>query len=82
MKLLFCMHLASHSLLLFFLLQGIIGFEPIILLYSLFAGILSILSFTHSLDIESSERRTRRLFIVDGESSSIVGLRMVSSLII
>ncbi len=81
-KLLFCMHLASHSLLLLFLLQGIIGFEPIILLYSLFAGILSILKFTHSLDIESSGRRARRLFMVDGESSSIVGLRMVSSLIV
>lgn len=79
--LLFCMHLTSHTVLLLFLLKGIIGFEPLILFYSLFAGIVSIHSFTHPVDIESSERRAKRLFVVDGESSSIVGLRTISSLV-
>jgi 4-hydroxybenzoate polyprenyltransferase len=79
--LLFCMHLSSHAILLLFLLRGIIGFEPVILFYSLLAGIVSIHIFTHPVDIESGERRTKRLFVVDGESSSIVGLRTIGSML-
>jgi 4-hydroxybenzoate polyprenyltransferase len=80
--LIFCMHITSHFILLFYLLKGTIGFEPIILFYSLIAGIVSILSFARSVDTESSKRRAKRLFVVDGESGSIVGIRTIGNLII
>ncbi|MDW7731586.1 MAG: UbiA family prenyltransferase [Methanolobus sp.] len=80
--LLFCMHLVSHSTLMLFLLNGTIGFEPVVLSYSLLAGIMTIKKFTRPVDIESRNRQTKRLFLVDGESSSIVGLRSISSLVL
>ncbi|WP_292463641.1 UbiA family prenyltransferase [Methanolobus sp.] len=79
--LIFCIHTASHLMLLFFLLKGTIGFEPVILTYSLFAGIVSILNFANPVDIETSKRRAKRLFVVDGESGSIVGIRTIGNLI-
>ncbi|WP_406655905.1 UbiA family prenyltransferase [Methanolobus sp. ZRKC2] len=81
-KVLLLMHFVSHAVLIFFLLNGTIGFEPVILLYSLLAGILTIRNFTRPVEIESKARQTKRLFLVDGESSSIVGLRAVSGIVL
>ncbi len=81
-RLLFCMHLVSHAALLFFLLNGVIGFEPIVLIYSLLAGMITIMNFTHQAEVESTSEQTKRLFLVDGESSSIVGLRTITGLVL
>ncbi|TGC08965.1 UbiA family prenyltransferase [Methanolobus halotolerans] len=81
-KLLLFMHLVSHSTLMFFLLNGTVGHEPVILFYSLLAGIVTIRNFTRPVDIENKSRQTRRLFLVDGESSSAIGLKTVTGLII
>ncbi|MBN2111057.1 MAG: UbiA family prenyltransferase [Methanosarcinaceae archaeon] len=80
--LLLCMHLISHSTLLFFLLKGTIGFEPVILFYSLLAGIVTIRNFTRPVEVESKDRQKKRLFLVDGESSSIIGLRAISGFVL
>lgn len=76
------LHVAVHLLLIFFLFKEIIAFEPIILLYSFGAGITSIKSFTKQIDFESMKSETRRLLIVDGESSSIVGLKAIAGCVL
>ncbi len=80
--LLFGLHIAIHILLIISLFKGMIAFEPIILIYSLGAGITSIRSFTKPLEFESMKNETKRLLIVDGESSSIVGIKAIANCIL
>ncbi|WP_406660416.1 UbiA family prenyltransferase [Methanolobus sp. ZRKC3] len=78
-NLLFGLHIIAHLILSIFLLKNVIAFEPIILIYSFIAGVLSIRSFTKPIEFESMEKETKRLFLVDGESSSIMGLKTIAS---
>jgi 4-hydroxybenzoate polyprenyltransferase len=80
--LLLSLHVTAHLILIFFLFKEVIAFEPIILLYSFMAGILSIRSFTKSIEFESMEKETKRLFLVDGESSSIIGLKAIANCVL
>ena len=73
--LLLSMHLFSHSLLGLLILSGTIGHEPMILVYSFIAGMICIYRFTVPTENESKSRMHKRLFVVDGESGMIVGLR-------
>lgn len=76
-KLLLSLHTSIHLVLALFLFKDIIAFEPIVLIYSFAAGIASIRSFTKPLEFESMKKETKRLLIVDGESSSIIGLKAI-----
>ncbi|MEL4306025.1 UbiA family prenyltransferase [Methanococcoides cohabitans] len=69
------MHLFSHSLLGLLILSGTIAHEPMILVYSFIAGMVCIYRFTVPTENESKSRMHKRLFVVDGESGMIVGLR-------
>jgi 4-hydroxybenzoate polyprenyltransferase len=74
---LFSIHLLSHSILLASILTGLIAFEPIILAYSFIIGLLYIRNFAEEVEMETKSRLTKRLFMIDGESTSIVGLRTI-----
>jgi hypothetical protein len=63
-------------------MNGVIAFEPIILGYSFIIGLLYIKNFAEQVEIETKERLTKRLLMIDGESTSIVGLRTIVSGII
>ncbi|WMW21657.1 UbiA family prenyltransferase [Methanolobus mangrovi] len=75
--LLFSLHLFSHAILLMAIITGMVAFEPIILVYSFSIGLLYIKNFAEPVEIETKDRLTKRLFMIDGESTSIVGLRTI-----
>jgi 4-hydroxybenzoate polyprenyltransferase len=76
-NLLIALHLISHLVLGVALIQGIIGFEPLILLYSFVCGLICIENYTRTEE-ELPFRKLERTFMVDGESTSIVGLRALA----
>ncbi|MCC4767730.1 prenyltransferase [Methanosarcina sp. DH1] len=73
------LHLLSHLILGISLINGIIAFEPIIILYSFICGLLCIHNYTKTCDVESRSRKFERTILVDGESTSIVGLKTIAS---
>ncbi|MDY0130438.1 MAG: UbiA family prenyltransferase [Methanosarcina vacuolata] len=73
------LHLLSHLILGISLINGIIAFEPIIILYSFICGLLCIHNYTKTCDVESRSRKLERTILVDGESTSIVGLKTIAS---
>jgi 4-hydroxybenzoate polyprenyltransferase len=81
-KLLTGMHFLSHMILGIALIHGIIAFEPLIILSSLMCGLLSIQYNTKFDDKELFFRKLGRTILVDGESSSILGLRMIAGVIL
>jgi 4-hydroxybenzoate polyprenyltransferase and related prenyltransferases len=76
---LFSLHILSHIILLLSIITGTLAFEPIILGYSFIIGLLYIKSFAEPVDVETKNRLVRRLFMIDGESTTIVGLRTIAS---
>jgi 4-hydroxybenzoate polyprenyltransferase len=76
---LFSLHFFSHTILLLSIISGIIAFEPIILGYSFIIGLFYIENFAEPVEIETQNRLTKRLFMIDGESTSIVILRTITS---
>lgn len=77
-KLLAGMHFLSHMILGIALIYGIIAFEPLIILYSLICGLMCIQYYTKSDDKELLFRKLGRTILVDGESTAILGLRMIA----
>ena len=77
-KLLTGMHLLSHMILGIALIHGIIAFEPLIILYSFICGLICIQNYTKSDDEELPFQKLERMVLVDGESTSILGLRMIA----
>ena len=76
---LFSLHTLSHMILLMSILTGTLAFEPIILGYSFIIGLLYINNFAEPVEVETKNRLARRLFMIDGESTTIVGLRTIAS---
>ncbi|SDG10292.1 4-hydroxybenzoate polyprenyltransferase [Methanolobus vulcani] len=76
---LFSLHILSHMILLLSIITGTLAFEPIILGYSFIIGLLYIKSFAEPVNVETKNRLARRLFMIDGESTTIVGLRTIAS---
>ncbi|MEZ5335695.1 MAG: UbiA family prenyltransferase [Methanolobus sp.] len=74
---LFSMHILSHLVLLLSIITGPIAFEPVIIAYSFLIGIIYIKNFAEQVEVETKKRLTKRLFMIDGESTSIVGLRTI-----
>ena len=72
------MHLLSHMILGIALINGVIAFEPLIILYSFICGLICIQNHTKSDDEEPSFRKFERVILVDGESTSILGLRTIA----
>ncbi|AKB17251.1 MULTISPECIES: UbiA family prenyltransferase [unclassified Methanosarcina] len=81
-NLLTAMHLLSHLALGIALIHGVLAFEPLIVLYSFICGLICIQSFTNSEDEKLSSRKLERTVLVDGESTSILGLKMVAGALI
>ena len=81
-NLLTAMHLLSHLALGIALIHGVLAFEPLIVLYSFICGLICIQNFTNSEDEKLSSRKLERTVLVDGESTSILGLRMVAGALI
>ena len=77
-NLLLMLHMTSHMVLGVALIQGLIAFEPLILLYSFVCGIMCIENYTRTEEEELPFRKLERTFMVDGESTSILGLRAVA----
>ncbi len=75
--LLISLHFLSHLMLLITIITGVLAFEPIILIYSFIIGLLYIQKFAEPVEKETKGRLRKRLFMIDGESTSIVGLRTV-----
>lgn len=74
-NLLLALQLMSHMALFVAVMFGYIAFEPVILIYSLIIGILYIREFSTPAENESKLRRFKRLFMIDGESTTIVSLK-------
>lgn len=72
------LHLLSHMILGIALINGILAFEPLIILYSFICGLICIQNYTKTDDEEPSFRKFERTILVDGESTSIVGLRTIA----
>ncbi|WP_440947052.1 UbiA family prenyltransferase [Methanosarcina sp. T3] len=81
-NLLSAMHLLSHLVLGIALIHGVLAFEPLIIVYSFICGLICIQSFTGSEDEKFSSKKIERTVLVDGESASILGLRMVAGALI
>jgi len=81
-NLLSAMHLLSHLALGIALIHGVLAFEPLIIVYSFICGLICIQSFTGSEDEKLSSQKLERTVLVDGESASILGLRMVAGALI
>jgi 4-hydroxybenzoate polyprenyltransferase len=71
-------HMLSHLILGIALINGILAFEPMIVLYSFICGLVCIKSYTKSDDEEPPFRKFKRIILVDGESTSIIGLRTIA----
>lgn len=81
-NLLTAMHLFSHLILGIALIHGALAFEPLIVLYSFVCGLMCIQKFTHSGNEEFPSQKVERTLLVDGESTSILGLKMVANALI
>lgn len=81
-NLLLAMHLLSHLVIGIALIHGALAFEPLIVLYSFVCGLICIQKFTKSGNEEFSSQKLERTFLVDGESTSIMGLRIVAGALI
>ncbi|MCC4768995.1 prenyltransferase [Methanosarcina sp. DH2] len=81
-NLLTSMHLLSHLVLGIALIHGVLAFEPLIVLYSFICGLICIQNFTSSEDEKLSSQTLERTVLVDGESTSILGLRMIAGALI
>ena len=75
------MHMMSHMLLGIALINGVIAFEPLIILYSFVCGLMCIQKCTQPDDENVPSRKFERIILVDGESTSIVGLRMFANIL-
>ena len=71
------MYLLSHVILGIALINGIIAFEPLIILYSLICGLICIRKHTKSEE-ETLSQKFERMLLVHGESVSILGLRLIA----
>ncbi|WP_292389406.1 UbiA family prenyltransferase [Methanosarcina sp. UBA5] len=71
------LHLLSHLILGIALINGVIAFEPLIILYSFICGLICIQNYTKTDDVEITSHELERTILVDGESTSIVGLRTI-----
>ncbi len=76
-ELLLALHMISHSLIATAIIMKLIAFEPLIVLYSFFIGLVYIIRLTHDRENETTRGKIERLFLVDGESGSILSLRAV-----
>ncbi|WP_048184785.1 UbiA family prenyltransferase [Methanosarcina siciliae] len=81
-NLLSAMHLLCHLALGIALIHGILAFEPLIIIYSFICGLICIQSLTAPEDEKHSSQKLERTVLVDGESASIVGLRMITGALI
>ncbi len=80
--LLTAMHLFSHLVIGIALIHGVLAFEPLIVIYSFACGLVCIQKFTKSEDERFSSQKLERTVLVDGESTSILGLKMVAGALI
>jgi 4-hydroxybenzoate polyprenyltransferase len=76
-NLLIGMYLLSHVILCIALIRGVIAFEPLIILFSFICGLICIQNHTNT-EKELPSRKLERMFLVHGESASILGLRMIA----
>lgn len=74
------LHIVSHVILSITILIGVLGFEPIILIYSFINGLVCILYYATNSNEESMFKKLKRTVIVDGESTVIVGLLFMATL--
>ncbi|HII79262.1 MAG TPA: UbiA family prenyltransferase [Methanosarcina sp.] len=81
-NLLTAMHLFSHLVIGVSIIHGALAFEPLIILYSFTCGLICIQKFTNSEGEEFPSQKLERTVLVDGESTSILGLRMVAGTLI
>lgn len=80
--LLIAMHMLSHMAIGISLIHGAVAFEPLIILYSFVCGLICIQKFTYSKGEEFLSQNIERIFLVDGESTSITGLRMIAGALV
>lgn len=72
------LHLLSHLILGIALINGTLAFEPMTVLYSFICGLICIQNYTKPDDDESPSQKFERTILVDGESTSIIGLKTIA----
>ncbi|WP_410507856.1 UbiA family prenyltransferase [Methanosarcina hadiensis] len=80
--LLTAMHMLSHMAIGIALIHGALAFEPLIILYSFICGLICIQKFTYSGSEEFISQNMERILLVDGESTSITGLRIIAGALV
>lgn len=73
------LHLFTHMILGIALIEGFLAFEPLIILYSFICGLICIKNYTQVEEEYPHFKQVERTILVDGESTSIVGLRMLTN---
>jgi len=81
-NLLFAIHLLSHMALGISLIHGVLAFEPLVIVYSFICGLICIQNLTASEEEKLSSQELERTVLVDGESASILGIRMIAGALI
>jgi 4-hydroxybenzoate polyprenyltransferase len=71
------MHLCSHLIIGIALIYGLLAFEPLIILTSFILGLICIQNHTKYVAEERPLQKLSRIVLVDGESTLILGLRMI-----
>lgn len=72
------LHIISHMGVGIALITGVIAFEPLMVLYSFICGLICISRYTNGGE-GSPLQKLERAILVDGESASIIGIRMIAS---
>jgi len=75
-------HLFSHLLLGIEVINGVLAFEPLIILTSFILGLVYIQNLTKYVDEELPFQKLSRTVLVDGESTLILGLRIISNAVL
>jgi len=73
-SILLILHIITHLCLGIGLIDGILGFEPIIILYSFLCGLICIHNYTKKEEDMTETQKTERTFFIEWESAIVTGL--------
>ena len=79
-KFLLGLHVLSHLIIGIALINGVIAYEPLVIAISFMCGLICILRYTN--EDKYMSKKGEMIFLKDGESSLIIGLRIIADALI
>jgi len=80
-SILLILHIITHLCLVIGLIKGVIGFEPIIILYSFLCGLICIHNYTKKEEDETEIQKTERTFFIEWESVIVTGFVLLPQIL-